>query len=83
MVEKLTEGEVIGLAMRRVRQRKNKTLREVEEAAELGQGALSTIERGRRQPRWGTIRKISQAIGIHPKEIMAEVERIEQMEAEG
>lgn len=80
---RLTEGEVIGLAIRRVRQRRQKSMRAVERDAGLGQGALSPIERGKRQPRWGTIRRVAQSLGVQPKEIAEEVEAIERMGADG
>jgi transcriptional regulator with XRE-family HTH domain len=81
--KKLTENEVIGTAIRRVRERQGVSGREVERRGGLSKGSLSMIELGKRGPYWGTIRKVAKGIGVPLEVVMEEVEKIEKMEAEG
>jgi transcriptional regulator with XRE-family HTH domain len=74
---RLTDSEVIGLAVRQVRMRANLGREEVESRAELAEGSLASIESGEASPRWGALRRIVYAIGISLPELMEEVEEIE------
>lgn len=80
---KLTEEEVLGLAIRRVRERHHVSQRAVERSAGFGRGALSKIELGERHVLWGTLRRLAKGIGVELPIIWKEVEKIERMEREG
>ncbi len=56
--------------LRAVREARGKSLREVARDTGLDPGALSRIERGLREPRTGTLRRICQALGLKEAEMI-------------
>jgi transcriptional regulator with XRE-family HTH domain len=67
----------IGLAVQQVRERSGRSEAEVEARADLGEGSLTSIERGLQSPTWGELRRIVYAIGISLPDLMEVVEEIE------
>lgn len=59
---------VLATTLRTVREAQGRSLREVAEKADLDAGALSRIERGLREPRASTLRKICAALGLRRAE---------------
>ncbi|MBK8269998.1 MAG: helix-turn-helix domain-containing protein [Planctomycetes bacterium] len=57
-------GDAIGERVRRVRRERGLTQQQLAAEANVNQGYLSSIERGGRQPRRGTIRALSVALGV-------------------
>ncbi len=50
--------------------------------AEIGEETLATLEQGKTEPRWGTLRRIAPALGIELPELLARAEALEAEMAE-
>jgi transcriptional regulator with XRE-family HTH domain len=67
----------LGMAVREARGRKNMTLEELALRADLHVSYISLIESGRRNPTWGTVRRISLALGVSLPELARRAEELE------
>jgi transcriptional regulator with XRE-family HTH domain len=56
--------------LRRRRLERAWTLDDLSAASGLSPHALSLLERGKREPRPGTIRKLAEALGCEPRDLM-------------
>jgi transcriptional regulator with XRE-family HTH domain len=59
----------LGAAIRELRQKKGKTLKELAPEAGVTWGTLGVIERGEANPTWGTVRGIADALGVSINEL--------------
>jgi transcriptional regulator with XRE-family HTH domain len=60
----------LGAAIRELRQKKGKTLKELAPEAGVTWGTLGVIERGEANPTWGTVRGIADALGVSIGELV-------------
>jgi transcriptional regulator with XRE-family HTH domain len=67
----------LGQAVRRLRKEKGMTQEELAQRADLPQTVIARIEAGRREPNWGTVRRISYALDLPLPELIREVEALE------
>ena len=58
------------LRLREWRERRLLTQRELAERIEVTVGTINRIERGVHRPRLGTIRKLAEALGVDPDELV-------------
>lgn len=65
--------EVLGEALRRLRQRQGRTLRDVSATARVSLGYLSEVERGRKEPSSELLAAICAALGVTLSDVLAEV----------
>lgn len=56
--------------LRSVRERKYVTQQELAERTGLTEATISRIENGLNQPRISTVRKLADALGVHPDELV-------------
>ena len=54
----------LGAAIRELRQKRERTLKELALEAGVTWGTLGVIERGEANPTWGTVRAIADALGV-------------------
>lgn len=54
----------LGAAIRELRQKRGKTLKELAPEAGVTWGTLGVIERGEANPTWGTVQAIADALGV-------------------
>lgn len=60
-----------GLALRRLRARRNLTLKDLEEKAEVSYTQISRIENGNSlHPRFGTVQRLAEALGVTADDIL-------------
>ena len=71
MLDAVTVGRVIQCC----REERRKSQELVSGFAGIGRTHLSAIERGERRPTLETFWKISEALGMKPSQLMAEIER--------
>lgn len=72
------EGQVgLGQAIRTLREGAGLTQEELAHAADLHPTWVSHLESGRANPAWGTVRRISAALGMPVSTLAAEAERLE------
>ena len=64
---------LIGDALRRLRQRQGRTLREVSAAARVSLGYLSEVERGQKEASSELLSAICTALGVRMSEVLREV----------
>ncbi len=64
--------EIEGEKLRAARDRKALTLRELAEASGVNYSTIWQLESGRRDARPSTIRKLVAALGIEPRDLMAD-----------
>ena len=64
----------VGRAIQKVRENKKLSQEVVSGLAGIGRTHLSAIERGERKPTLETFFRISEALGIKPSELLAEIE---------
>jgi transcriptional regulator with XRE-family HTH domain len=74
---KLTDAQVIGLAVRRVRERRGVSRKEVWQKGDIGSTTLARIEQGKQEATWATLRRIARGIGVPQADIQAEAAKIE------
>jgi transcriptional regulator with XRE-family HTH domain len=67
----------VGRAIRQLRTERGLKQKEVADAADVNRTEMSNIERGARNPAWGTVRRIAKALGVEVSELAALAERIE------
>lgn len=58
------------LKLREVRERKFLSQQELADRAETTKANISRLERGEQQPRPSTIRKLAEALGVPPEELI-------------
>ena len=59
------------LRLREWRERRLLTQRELAERVGMTPGSINRIERGVHRPRLGTVRKLAEALGVDPDELIA------------
>jgi transcriptional regulator with XRE-family HTH domain len=71
----MTDGRFIavdGRVLRRARRDRALSQQDLSEATGVAQATLSDLERGKRAARASTVRKLAEALGVEPKELMEE-----------
>lgn len=68
------DGGKVGERIRRIRREQNLTQSQLADQANVNQGYLSSIERGRRTPRAGTLRAIAVTLGVPEAVLLGEGE---------
>ena len=63
---------VDGAKLRRLRRERALSQQDVERITGLAQATLSDLEGGKRGARASTLRKLAEALGVEPKELMKE-----------
>ena len=71
----MLDAIIIGDVIRRIRESKKLSQEVVSGLADIGRTHLSAIERGERRPTMDTFFKLSDALGMRPSVLMAEIER--------
>ncbi len=64
--------EVDGARLRRLRRERALSQQDVERITGIAQATLSDLEQGKRGARASTLRKLAEALGVEPKELMKE-----------
>ncbi|HEU5062277.1 MAG TPA: helix-turn-helix transcriptional regulator [Solirubrobacterales bacterium] len=67
----------LGMAVREARTNRGLTLEELAQRADLDLSYISIIERGQRNPTWGTVRMISKGLDIRLSELAHRAEELE------
>jgi transcriptional regulator with XRE-family HTH domain len=67
----------LGQAINEVRKEKELTQEELARRVDLHTTYIGLIERGRRNPTWGTVRRISIALGVPLPELARRAEELE------
>jgi XRE family transcriptional regulator, regulator of sulfur utilization len=62
----------IGSKLNQIRTREALTQRDLSERTGLTIAAISRIEQNRVEPRLSTVRKLADALGVHPSQLMEE-----------
>lgn len=70
----MLDSITVGIAIRKIREEKNKSQELVSGLAGIGRTHLSAIERGERKPTLETFFKIAYALNIRPSQLMAAIE---------
>ncbi|HSZ70264.1 MAG TPA: helix-turn-helix transcriptional regulator [Solirubrobacteraceae bacterium] len=65
----------LGVAIRRIRERRATTQEALAHEAQVTTGTLSKLERGQTTPTWSTVVKIAAALGISLRDLGGEIER--------
>lgn len=68
----------LGQAVRQLRQEKGLAQEELARRADLHQALIARIEAGRRNPDWGTVRRISYALDLPLPDLIRKVEALEE-----
>ena len=71
----MTDGRFIvvdGRVLRRARRDRALSQQDLSAATGVAQATLSDLERGKRGARASTVRKLAEALGVTPKELMEE-----------
>ena len=71
----MLDAIVVGQVIQRYREQRGLSQEVLSGLADIGRTHLSAIERGVRKPTLETFFKISEALGVAPSEIMAEIEK--------
>lgn len=77
MGRRLEPQEALGQAVRELRAAQGLTQRELAQAADTNETWISHIESGRTNPAWGTVARISAALGVSISELATRAEDIE------
>lgn len=77
MGRRLEPQEALGQAVRELRAERGMTQRELAEAADTNETWISHIESGRTNPAWGTVARLSSALGVRVSELAARAEALE------
>jgi transcriptional regulator with XRE-family HTH domain len=80
MSRRLEPQEALGQAIKVLRQARGLTQRQLAEAADTNETWISHIESGRTNPAWGTVVRISAALGISVSDLASEAEQVERRE---
>jgi transcriptional regulator with XRE-family HTH domain len=67
----------LGKTVHELRLEKGMTQEQLALRAGVHRSYVSLIERGRRNPRWGVIRRISRELGVSPPELARRAEEME------
>ena len=67
----------LGRAIREIRKEKGLTQEELARRADFHESYISVLESGRRNPTWGTVRWISQGLGIPLFELVRRADELE------
>lgn len=62
--------EVDGAKLRKLRRERALNQQDVERITGIAQATLSDLEQGKRGARTSTVRKLAEALGVEPKELM-------------
>lgn len=73
--DSVLDAIVVGRVIQRYREQKKLSQEVVSGFAGIGRTHLSAIERGARKPTLETFFRISEAMGMHPSELMAAIEQ--------
>ncbi len=65
----------LGAAIRELRRRQGKTLKELAPLAGVTWGTLGVIERGEANPTWGTVKGIADALGVSMDDLAKRADR--------
>ena len=71
----MLDAIVVGKVIQRYREQRGLSQEVLSGLADIGRTHLSAIECGARKPTLETFFKISEALGVAPSEIMAEIEK--------
>ena len=71
----MLDAIVVGKVIQRYREQRGLSQEVLSGLADIGRTHLSAIERGARKPTLETFFKISEALGVAPSEIIAEIEK--------
>ena len=66
--------EVDGAKLRKLRREQALSQQDIERETGISQATLSDLEQGKRGARASTLRKLAEALGVEPKELMKEEE---------
>jgi transcriptional regulator with XRE-family HTH domain len=69
--------QALGLAVKARRQELGLTQEELSLRSELHQRWISNVETGKRNPSYGSLRRLAGGLAISPSELLARAERIE------
>lgn len=61
----------LGAAIRKLRTERGLSQEDLAHEADVTTSTVSTIERGRSNPTWGTVRSIAEALGVDLKDLAA------------
>lgn len=81
MGRRLEPQEALGRAVRELRAERQMTQRELAEAADTNETWISHIESGRTNPAWGTVVRLSTALGVRASELAATAEALERADS--
>jgi transcriptional regulator with XRE-family HTH domain len=71
--DRISSMEVSDSKLRRLRQERAWSIRELSERAGVSTETIYSLEHGRREWAWPrTVRKLAEALGVEPKELMKE-----------
>ena len=64
--------EVDGAKLRKLRRERALSQQDIERGTRISQATLSDLEQGKRGARASTLRKLAEALGVEPRELMKE-----------
>ena len=64
--------EVDGAKLRKLRRERALSQQDIERRTRISQATLSDLEQGKRGARASTLRKLAEALGVEPRELMKE-----------
>ena len=64
--------EVDGAKLRKLRREQALSQQDIEHGTGISQATLSDLEQGKRGARASTVRKLAEALGVEPRELMKE-----------
>lgn len=70
----MLDAKIVGTVIQRVREKKRQSQELTSGLAGIGRTHLSAIERGERKPTLDTFFKISDALQIRPRDLIAQIE---------
>jgi transcriptional regulator with XRE-family HTH domain len=76
------QNPVIGKTIKSLREEAGLTQEELAHASGLNTSEISNLERGRRNPRWETMKRLANGLRVSCADMVARAERFEQEELE-
>ncbi|MBQ8587635.1 MAG: helix-turn-helix transcriptional regulator [Oscillospiraceae bacterium] len=70
----MLDAKIVGMVIQQVREKKRQSQELTSGLAGIGRTHLSAIERGERKPTLDTFFKISDALQIRPRDLIAQIE---------
>ena len=70
----MLDAKIVGTVIRQVREKKQQSQELTSGLAGIGRTHLSAIERGERKPTLDTFFKISEALQMRPRDLIAQIE---------